>query len=60
MHVISKVDTDYLKKGEKYNITRISRLEYQIEIAPKHYSWIGKDDTVHFEYHIDKLETDWN
>lgn len=52
MYVVSKKDTDYLKKGEKYFIVNADRFEYQIEYISKHLMWIGKDDTDNFEYHV--------
>lgn len=52
MFVISKKDTDYLKKGQKYKIIKTFNLEYQIEHMPNHYMYIGKDDTSNFEYYL--------
>ena len=52
LYVISKKDTDYLEKGKKYMIVNADYYEYQIEYMPKHYTWIGKGDTEHFEYHV--------
>ena len=52
MYVISKKDTDYLTKGEKYEIVNADCYEYQIEYKPKHLMWIGKEDTDNFEYYV--------
>ena len=52
MYVISKKDTDYLKKGKKYKVIDADYYEYLIEYKPKHLMWIGKDDTDNFEYHV--------
>lgn len=52
MYVISKKDTDYLTKDEKYKVVNADYYEYQIEYKPKHLIWIGKDDIANFEYHV--------
>ena len=52
MYVISKKDTDYLKKGDKYFVVNADYFEYQIEYKPKHLMWIGKDDINNFEYYV--------
>ena len=52
MYVISKKDTDYLKKDEQYKIVNADYFEYQIEYRPNNLMWIGKDDTDNFEYHV--------
>ena len=52
MYVISKKDTDYLKKDEQYKIVNADYFEYQIEYRPNHLMWISKDDTDNFEYHV--------
>lgn len=52
MYVISKKDSDCLKKGEKYNILSIEPFEYKIELSKWRFSYIGKEDYSNFEYHL--------
>lgn len=52
MYIISKKDTDYLKKGKKYKIINADIFEYQIEYVENHFMWIEKSDTEKFEYHV--------
>ncbi len=52
MYVIALIDFSVFEKDKRYDIVNADAYEYQVEHKKGHYTWIGKDDTVHFEYHV--------
>lgn len=52
MHVIAKKSFSHFKQGEKYKIVNADMYEYQVEYQKGLWTWIGKDDIEHFDYHV--------